>query len=209
MTPEIDLMPEECRVRLGRRSWVRRWVAGYAAAAVVLALLVIGTEIREQAKRSSAAALQKQVDYSVEQRQKAELLTAKIEALDAALEQHDALALPVPVVVALRTLGACTPETVTLTSLSMIPRIVRERASIPGKKSSEDRWLLFELRGVAPSDTDLAQFLAALETSPLFSTASVDFTTRTTVRGAVAREFGMTCQIALERDFVFENGVAP
>jgi len=209
VTPEIDLMPEECRIRLGHRSWVRRWAAGYAAAVVVLGLLVIGTEIREQAKRSSAAALQKQVDFSVEQRHKAELLTAKIAALDAALEQHDALALPVPVVVALRALGACTPETVTLTSLSMIPRIVRERSAIPGQKSSEDRWLLFELRGVAPSDTDLAQLLAALESSPLFSTASVDFTTQTTVRGAVAREFGVTCQIELEREFVFEKGGTP
>jgi len=209
VTPEIDLMPEECRVRLGHRSWVRRWAASYIAAVVVLGLLVVGTEIREQAKRSRAATLQKQVDFSVEQKQKAELLNAKIKALDAALSQHDALALPVPVVVALRALGACTPESVTLTSLSMIPRLERERATVPGKKSLEKRWLLFELRGVAPSDTDLAQFLAALETSPLFSTASVDFTTQAVVRGATAREFGVPCQIALERDFEFEERVGP
>jgi hypothetical protein len=83
---------------------------------------------------------------------------------------------------------------------------VRDRAVKPGEPGSEKHSLLFELRGIAPSDTDLAQLVAALETNPLFTAASVDFTTQTAIYGTPAREFGVTCEISLDRKFVFAEG---
>lgn len=209
MSQVIDLMPEACRIRLGRRAWVRGWIVRYTVAAIALVVVISGTEIREQAKRSRVAALQKQVDFSVEQKKKAEALQAKIAAYEAALDQHDALALPLTVGTALQTLASCTPVSVTLTSLAMLPKTVRDRTVKPGEQGKENRWLLFELRGVSPSDTDLAQFLAALESDVIFSRATVDYTTQKDIYGIEAREFGITCEIDLERDFVFDEGVTP
>lgn len=202
----INLIPADCRERLGRKSRVRAWILRYATSAVILAVLIVGAEVREQSWRLRVADLQEQVDFTVEQRHKAQLIEAKIAAFDAALEQHETLALPIEVTRAMETLGASTPDAVTLTSLTMVPRLVRSRAVKPGEPGSEKRSLLFELRGIAPSDTDLAQLVAALETNPLFTTASVDFTSQTDIYGTPAREFGVTCEIALDRDFVFADG---
>jgi len=198
----IDLMPEECRVRLGRRAWVRGWIVRYTVCAAVLGVLIVGTEIREHAKRAKVATLQKQVDFSVEQKQRADGLQAKITTLEAALARHDELALPLQVGVALRAVASCTPESVTLTSLTMLPKTERQRIVRPGEPEQTKRWLLFELRGVSPSDTDLAQFLAALESDEVFTRATVDYTTEQDIYGIEAREFGITCEISLERDFV-------
>ncbi len=204
MSQLIDLMPESCRVRLGRKAWVRGWVVRYSVTAVAIVVLGVAAEVREQARRVRAGALQKQVDFSVEQKKKADALQKEIASYTAALDQHNALALPLPVGVAIRTLGSCTPERVTLTSLAMLPKIVRDRAAKPGEPASESRWLLLEIRGVAPSDADVASFLAALEDNHLFSRAAMDYTTQKQILGVDAREFGISCEIALERDFVFE-----
>lgn len=206
MTQIVDLMPESCRVRLGRRAWVRGWIVRYVVAATVLGVAIVGTEIREQTKQARVASLQEQVDFSVEQKKKADELQAQIVSYDRALDQHDALALPLPVGVALRTLASCTPESVTFTSLIMLPKTVRERGVKPGEPGTENRWMLFELRGVAPSDTDLAQFLAQLEANTVFSRATIDYTTQKDIHGVDAREFGITCEIALEREFVLAEG---
>ena len=103
---------------------------------------------------------------------------------------------------ALRAVASCTPESVTLTSLTMLPKTERERVTKPGEPEIKRRWLLFELRGISPSDTDLAQFLASLESDEVFTRATVDYTTEKDIYGIEAREFGITCEISLERDFI-------
>lgn len=202
MSAPVDLMPLECRIRLGQRSRRRGWALSYVGVTTAVVLVSLGLEVREQSKRSAVAALQKQVDFSVEQRRKADVLTAAIESFELALEQHDTLALPLSVSTAISTLAAATPESVTFTSLSMVPKLVRDRAAKPGEPGTESRWLVFELRGLAPSDTDLAQLVGAIESSVLFTNASVDYTTQTEVYGVTAREFGVTCEIELERRFL-------
>lgn len=209
MSSAVDLMPTACRMRLGHRSWVRGWLVIYGVAAAVLLLAITATEIREQSLKLSVAALQKKVDFSVEQRRKAIALGEEIGLYEQALQHQDNLGLPIRVTTALRELGACTPESVTLTSLNMVPRLVRERSVKPNEPAVENQWLVFELRGVAPSDTDLAQFVATLEADPLFTSTAVDYTTQTEIRGRVAREFGVTCEISLSRRFELADGGRP
>ena len=199
-------MPTSCRLKLGHSSWVRRWCVIYGITVAAVLVLIGGTEIREQAMKLSVASLQKEVDYSVEQRKKAEALTGEIVLYQQALQHHENLALPLRVTTALGVLAECTPETVTLTSLSMVPRLVRQRSVKPNEKAQEQQWLVFELRGVAPSDTDLARFVATLEEHVLFSSTAVDYTTQTQIRGSDAREFGVTCEISLSRRFQLSDG---
>jgi hypothetical protein len=205
----VDLMPASCRERLGRKSRVRAWALRYAGVAAVLAVLIIATEVREQSWRLRVADLQEQVDFTVEQRRKADVISAKITTIEEALAQHERLALPLAATKAIETVADATPESVTFTTLAMTPKLVRHRSIKPGEPGSEERLLLFELRGLAPSDTDLAQLVAAIETNPLFTTASIDYTSQTDVYGREARDFGVTCEISLERDFVFAGETAP
>lgn len=207
--PAVDLMPAACRERLGRKSRVRAWALRYAALAAALAVLIVATEVREQSRRLRVADLQKQVDFTVEQRRKADAISARIDEFDAALAQHERLALPLSVTAVIETLAAATPDAVTFTTLSMTPKLVRHRSIKPGEPGAEERFILFEIRGLAPSDTDLARLVAELETNPLFTNASIDFTTQTDVYGAPAREFGVTCEISLERRFVLAEEAAP
>jgi len=103
-----------------------------------------------------------------------------------------------------------TPESTSLKSLAISPRqeraTARSRGAKAGPAEEPRRKLVVEIEGVAPTDGDMAAFVAGLEKHPLFLRVAVDYARKAELRGREAREFAVTCEIDLGSRYVFGGG---
>ena len=65
--------------------------------------------------------------------------------------------------------------------------------------------MYIEIAGIAPDDFDVASFVAGLQSHALFSSITVDYARKANVGVASAREFGVTCEIDLEANYIVEG----
>jgi len=212
MTRLVDLMPESSKRRLGQSRLIRRWILLYSATVIVIALGAFAVSVVESRERREVEALRVRVDFDAEQRAQAQEIRARIESLTGAINRYRRLAWPVDVSEVIAVIGDLAPESVCFDSLAVIPREKRVRAPKRGDKRGEDsekkrlsRTLMIEITGVAPDDFHMANFIGGLEGHPLFEHIAVDYARETTLRGADAREFGLTCEIDFNRRYEFAS----
>lgn len=207
MSQLIDLMPENCRRKLGQRSEVRKWSAAYVALIAVVAVYTSLLTVMERSRLGEVRALRSQVQLDAGQRELAAALEKQIEQLEAGMRRHDLLAWPVRMGDVVTALGQATPDSVSLTSLNVTPRQERVAGRTRGAETDErpeaGRRMVIEIKGHAPDDMHVASFVAGLEGHPLFRRIAVDYTRQTELRGNSAREFGLSCEIDASQRYTF------
>ncbi len=220
MSRAVNLMPENCRLTLGRRDRIRRWTIIYAG---VVAVLGSGAWVLYQgqgARIERREALTRQLREAWDRNEEAQRLLTRSRELGDAIDRYTRLAWPVRVSEVIDTLAAELPKGVSLTSLSMTPREEGRRgrtaAGSKGKDSADRKpesrsFLVVELEGVSPSDSEVAGYVSALDQHPLFENVAMDYARSSTVRNTEARAFRVTATINLSREYAFmdANSAAP
>lgn len=211
MTQAMDLMPESCRRRIGRKRRMRRWIGGYIAAALVFACAVTALRVQARGLGEEVAQLKELVDLDANQRREADALGVRIADARLQLDRQSRLSLPVRVGDVISIIGRQMPESVSLTSLAFTPRVEKTSArqrTAPSAKPSQgeepQRRLMIEVEGIAPNDIDMSVFVAGLEACPLFRHVAVDFARKAVIRTVEGREFALTCEVDLGRRYEFE-----
>jgi len=213
MTQRIDLMPQSCRAKLGRRRQIQFWVAMYGCAA---ALLVIGHTFFELSKaevRRESAQIAGKVALDDEQRVRAKALRAEIERIERALDRNMRIAWPIDISDVIASIGALAPDSVYLTKIALVPRQERGRTT---RRAGDDDGpeplprtrLQIECAGVAPDDHAMARFVAGLEDHPLFERLAVEHVRPSTMNDRQVKEFGFTCEIDFYNRFRIQSPVA-
>ncbi len=207
MTHLIDLMPESCRGRIRRRKATQRWIAAYAIVGGAVAILATTSHIAQASRLSRVKALREAVQLDAGQRVEADKIEKQLSAIRHTIDRQARLASPVRVSDVIAVIGAVMPRSVSLTSLSVTPRVDRGPLRARSGSQQEARGepegrLIVELTGVAPDDVHMANLVAGLESHPMFMRISIDHARKSVIRGTEGREFGLTCEIDLSAQFV-------
>ncbi|MFG0257554.1 MAG: PilN domain-containing protein [Phycisphaerales bacterium JB043] len=208
MSQLIDLMPNSALQRLGRARRIQRWVLLYLATTALL----VATAASQQMKRSL---LQTEVFHTraktqgiAEHRIQANRIRTELSQLLWEQFRHDDLMWPVRMHDVMRVIASLVPESITLTSVTVASqegRRIAMRSTAYGSRNDGKASLMLEIVGLAGHDVALANFLAGLESHPLFASVVVDFSRETMNRELRGREFGITCQISLDAQYRFAS----
>jgi hypothetical protein len=206
MIPLIDLTPESCKKRLGRRRQLQWWVTSYIVVIAVLIAVTAALSIAAQRDRVRVQHLLRQVQLDEDQQRQAAILNRDIDRIESRIARHERLAWPLDIGHVIRIVGNVAPDSVTFTSLSLTPRGKSSRGA--RRQSSADiaySVMYVEIAGIAPDDFDVASFVAGLQSHALFSSITVDYARKAQLGEASAREFGVTCEIDLEANYIVEG----
>lgn len=210
MIPLIDLMPETSRKKLGQRRRTRRWASLYGATLVAFAMAGVTLTIVEQTELAEVENLREQIEFDDEQRRIAVELADGISKYQARIDRHMELAWPIDIGDILSVVGGVMPDSVSLTSLAMTPRVdrrmVRARARVEQEAPKTE--LILEIRGVAPDDLEMSKFVSRLDEHPLFDRIDLDYARKAKVNELEGREFGLTCHIDADAEYVQAEGGA-
>ncbi|TVQ60250.1 MAG: hypothetical protein EA379_08560 [Phycisphaerales bacterium] len=194
MNSRIDLTPPACRQRIVRKSVTRRWVLSYACVAVAIVVILLPLRIGVVAKRSHLSWLQREAALDADFERQLNEMQDKMDRLVAIAARYESVAWPIDLSDVIAVIADVMPRSVTLTSLTITPRMQRERGADAARSPSS---VVLELAGIAPTDLDVATLLAGFESHHLFDRVSIDHSRPTTIRGVESREFGATCEIEL------------
>lgn len=216
MSTGIDLMPQVCRDALGRRAWVRAWVTAYTLCLLATFVVWWTVGVGWSAQEERRAALGRQVSEMYARNEEIQKLLKAIEETESSITRHNRLAWPVRLSETIDTVAALTPEGVSLNTLAIAPREARVVAPPPSAKphggkdapkpAAPRMQLIIEAEGIAAGDSEIAAFVAGLESSPLFERVGLDYTRSVDGSGvfaAGAREFRVTCEIDLSKSYEF------
>jgi len=209
MSVQIDLIPHSCRVALGRRARIRRWVGLYALGIAAVVGACISTATTEARHARERDALQRQVQRKWEQNEEAQRIWKQIQELEATIARYERLAWPVRVTDVIAAIGEQLPESLALTSLTLTPRQestagARGKARDKEKKPEPPRTIMaIEIEGMAPTDLALSQFVSGIEEHPMFRSVVLDFARSRQVDGIDARGFRVTCEVDLSARYTF------
>jgi Tfp pilus assembly protein PilN len=217
----VDLVPSSFRAAGRARRRARMWVSAYAltAAGITTGYFVVSAgHAHATATRDELA---RQLQQEWDRNKEAQRLLSEIHAVEEAVTRYDRLAAPVRTVDVVGTLGGLLPRNITLTALTMAPR--SEKITIkppqpapgtppgtvpgpPAKPTSRTmNYLAVEIEGVAPSDSDLASLVSALEGCDLFVNVGMDFARSTSVDGTPARSFRVSARVDFGRHYAFKG----
>lgn len=200
----IDLMPESCRLSLGRRTAVRRWAVIYLGALTLVAGSYFAVRAQAAPRERERADLARQVQENLDRNEEIQRLRKEKSEIESAMRRYDLLAWPVRVSDVIGVLGAEMPGSVTLTSMTLTPRRETQRGPGRSRRSEESKtYLSVEVEGISPSDLDLAGFVSGLDAHDLFDKVALDYARSREVDGVPARGFRLTCEIDLSRRFEF------
>lgn len=195
MTHTIDLMPAACRSRIRTANSRKRtfWLfVGTGSLLLAWSLLLHGTNV---AKRAELSSLRNKEQHDQALAKELAQVNEEIAALSQEIARYATLSLPVQFSDVISALGEVAPESSSLTSLTISPRLERGAKGatrVPGT-------LVVEFSGLAPTDLEVATLVAGLESRPLFDRVTIDRSRPTDAGGAEAREFGVSCEIDLIR----------
>ena len=200
----IDFLPERIKAQRQRR---RRWVRlAYllVSCAVILAAYGIAQQVRflrakERLNSLSdrAANVQQQVAMlGTLQQQYADLMIKKRidEQLGSRADALDVLA----------ELGRLMPESVAVGSLELKtvelrttvrPALARGASAAGRPEDFVEKRVRLEMTGLAPSDVEVANFIAQLSASPLFEDVNMGYSKNTEIQDRSAREFRIGCYV--------------
>ncbi|MFM9956546.1 MAG: hypothetical protein ACKVZJ_00585 [Phycisphaerales bacterium] len=211
--PMIDLIPASFRAGQRARRRVRTWASAYLGVATIIG----GAYFVVSAGRSQALVerdvLASQLALEWERNKEAQRLLGEIHAVEAAITRYDRLAAPVSASDVVGTLGGLLPKSVSLTALTLTPRsekVLSKPAANAGAAVSAAKpqsvtlsYLVVEMEGIAPSDSDLAQLVSALEGCGLFGTVGMDFARSATIDGTPGRAFRVSARVDFQRHYTF------
>ncbi len=203
----IDFLPERIRIqRARRRSLVRQ---AYLIGACTLALFILGY-VRQgmiSGAKGELLRLDDQVANVNSQlamrhdlaRQQADLMIKK--------RIDDRLGSRVYALEVLAELERTLPKSIFLVNLALEAVDVHEQVE-PAEQDANQadssgrtprdkvvRRVRLALTGVAPSDVDLANFIAQMSSAPLFEDVSMGYAKNTEFRGRTVREFQASCYV--------------
>ncbi len=209
MIPIVDLTPESCRRRLGRRSQIQWWVTAYVVTLALAAVVSATLSLSQQREQSRVDSLLRQVQLDEDQQRRADELLAEIDGYERTLNRHRRLAWPFQIGDVVATIGATAPAEITLTTLAIKPRARSNRARTKEQANAQAEYeaLYVELAGIAPDDRDIAEFVARLQRLDIFTTVVMDYARKTRLGVGEAREFGVTCEIDLNIILELKAGV--
>ncbi len=208
MNGMIDLMPQRCRETLGRRRRVRGWVGVYGAMILLVGAAYWGAISGQGVVEDEVLRMVSEREERLNRNEEVQALLAEKRELERVIRRYNKLAWPIRVSEVIDILGTLTPDAVTLRSMSMTPREVRKRGQVQGEERIESM-LIIELEGIGPSDNEVAVMVSGLESHPVFSKVSLDFTRSTEVDELDVREFRMTGVIDLNARYEFVASGAP
>lgn len=221
-TPQLDLMPRECRIALGKRARVRRWTSLYVGAAALACSVWWGVELGQSDLRSKRTFLAEGVHARWMRNEQVQRLLKEIAGVESAITRYNRLALPVRASEALDVVSAVVPHGVTLNSLLLSVREEKVTAhdtkrdrrtqspppanaapAIPEAPPEPERFLGIEMEGIARGDADVSALVSGLESSPLISQVQLDYARSDEFEGTPVRGFRLTCRIDLSRRYTF------
>jgi Tfp pilus assembly protein PilN len=155
--------------------------------------LLVGRQLADldhcaKAKAQAAAAMQQRVTEIQALRTRREVLTRLVQV-------QQQLAAPLTNTQVLAVLGRLVPPRVTLTDVTLL-------GPSPSAESRHDAGTVhLTLMGLAPADAEVATLVERMARHPLFDKVSPQFSKATTVGEVQAREFLITCEVPLDRDY--------
>lgn len=211
MIPLVDLTPESCRRRLGRRNQIQWWVTAYVVTLAFAAAVSAMMSLSQQGAQRRVDTLLRQVQLDEDQQRRADELLAEISGYEHTLDRHRRLAWPVEIGDLIATIGVTAPAEITLTNLAVKPRTRSNRARTKEQANAQSEYesLYVELAGIAPDDRDIAEFVGRLQRLEIFSAVVMDYARKTKIGAGEAREFGVTCEIDLHIVLIRDEGGTP
>jgi hypothetical protein len=213
VTQRIDLMPDSCKAKLGRKRQIRFWIAMYAVTAMIIISGNMLFELSKGQLRNESAMIGSKVSLDAKQRVKAKQVLDEIKRIEIALDRNARIAWPINISDVIKAIGSQAPDAVYLTKIAIVPRQDRTNSSRRGKKEDGPTPLprvriQIECAGVAPDNRSMARFVAGLESHPLFERLAVEHVKPVTVEGNDAKEFGLTFEVDFFNRFEFEQADA-
>jgi Tfp pilus assembly protein PilN len=191
----INFLPPSYATAQGHRLRRFRLVLLLALAAVGVGAwyLLVGRELGEL-DRCARAKVQAQ-DAMQQRLTQIQTLRTRCESLNHLVQTQRSLAAPLTNTQVLATLGRLVPPRVTLTEVTMIsPAPAVDGGHDPGS-------MRLTLMGLAPADAELATLVERLARHPLFDRVNLEFSKAMSVGEVQARQFLITCQVPLDRDY--------
>ena len=205
---EIDFLPKTYVQQRAKHSRFYREMGGIVAIALVIGGWHLSTRNSLSHLQGYAQALEAQAMAA--QTQKSEVLRLQKEQreLQETVRTQRKLVLPLNVNQVMAVLGTLMPKSMALTTLQITnprptPALKTDRRSeaVIAKAAEVTPVMKIELVGLAPTDTDVADFVGRLSGSQMFSNVKMPFSHATQAGTLLAREFRIEMEIALDRDY--------
>jgi len=208
MISYIDLTPESSRRRLGRGRLIQMWVMVYAITIGVFIIVGVTLSYHKQQATQRVNAAYAKVRLNTEQKRQADALLVQIDRYGSIIDRQDRLNWSFRIDDLIGAVGAVAPESITLTSLAITPRVAAGRGGTRHQsvESTQYRVMYVEISGMAPDDLVIASFVAGLQDHPIFSTITVDYVRKASWGEVEAREFGITCEVDLSKKHLVGEG---
>lgn len=191
MSGSMDLMPAACRARLRSRNASRRVALLFGGTGAVAIGLSLALHLAAAARRVELSRLQREAKIHADIAQRLESVRQSAEAELTSLRRYARAATPVSFCDVMTVVGGLMPESVSLTSLSITPRLeraARGTARVVGA-------LNIELSGIAPTDLEIATLVAGMESNPMFARVTIEHARAQPLGDREGRVFGVTCEI--------------
>ncbi len=198
MGRDIDLMPTEVRTRAEAGQRVRRAIGICLMIAGVTGGAATWAHIRAESASSELVRLEAMASQSLELESQAAACEQAALAIEAAMADYHAVALPMPVTSLVAGIVASLPGGGTLESLS----IAYDDGRRLGAAGASPRRLLGTIEGFAATDEDVAMLARRLAGQSPFEDVRLEASRSRTVRGRPARGFSILFGVPLDRKFV-------
>jgi Tfp pilus assembly protein PilN len=212
----INFLPQWYADQQRRRRMIERQAAlGVLLVAGMVALWVL-TDRQRDDLRLHRDSLATQVLAAETQLTEVAKLQKAEQALSTQLRVFDQLARPITFHQVGSALGTLTPESVFLSRLEAKTSTIQQRVAIhpapdevgaPTSKIINKEVILITLRGSAPSNVEIANYVGRLAGSNLFRNVKMMNSRQVIVEDAVTRQFEIQMQIPLDREYRVEAGV--
>ncbi len=193
MSGRVDLMPAACRARLRSRNASRRVALLFGGTGAIAVALSLTLHLFAAARRVELSRLQREAKIHADIAHRLETVRKESEAQLATLRRYAKAATPVSMSDVMSVIGGLMPEQVSLTSLSITPRL--ERTARGGARNAGA--LNVELTGVAPTDLEIATLVAGMESNELFQRVTIEHARAQTLGDREGRVFGVTAEVDL------------
>jgi hypothetical protein len=203
----INLLPDSIRIRSEAGIRTGRSITAVVAAVIVVVLLATHSRFDLEHARHALQRAQTKADHVLTTEATATELTEMLREVHDEIEHYDRIAHPIEVSAVLATVVNQLPPSIALDRIDidagarLRSRSTRSRSPDPADQKPR-RVLNGELSGLAPTDQDIAELVAALDGIDLFRSVSLDFSRTRAVRGRSAREFRLSFHVDLESRYV-------
>jgi len=206
----IDLLPESIRARC--QAGVRTGQSIAAAAIVVAVVVVLTTHARLSLNRARTEfrLAEDRANLVLVAEGRAAELRVEFDELNRHVKDYARIAHPLEISRVVATIVNQLPGSITLDSLEFdaAPHRVAPSPrgkSVPAGAQEMPRRLSGEIGGFAATDHHIAELVTRLEQTSPFREVSLDYSRSRAVRDRAAREFRLSFQIDLERQYVDES----